>query len=541
MTMVFKATGLYQVAIEGAVPSEGCSESEIEAYEEIRSASMVMFIQLISQQILSQCYRLTDPYKLWIHLKTQFYSDTAYSFVFQIHVLFSVEYEQDKPITEFIDKFEAEWAILTQMATSGSSTYRTKLIEFLDQDEAKRDVLLSTLIPYMTNVIDNISTKGDISYAEAKQRLIGLPSNQKIIQDSTFVAYRKRKVLNNNTPNNNTPNNNNQTKTPVSIGKLAQICCTWCKKHGHPFEGHMWYHCSRLKEEQKKKAQSAHVSAESTEACITDVALTAVSTPIHSAWIFDTGSSSHMTSDLDKFETIIANHGTVKVGGGVILVHEGKGTCLVHPLLPDGTTTTVRLVNVLYVPTLGHSLLSWNVLRSRFTCEMGGKDVLVKLNGSVVLHGEFAGNLPYLNENKNNEHDTTHNALVTAASKSHIHWHEAFGHVNSMFQQKAYYEDGTILPELPSGFQFDCDACSLSKSVHHVPKPTMTRATKPLELIYSDLSGKAPVPSMGGNYYYLTLIDDCTRFSWIYFLKNKSDAPAAIKDFVKKVQRQTNY
>ena len=59
-----------------------------------------------------------------------------------------------------------------------------------------------------------------------------------------------------------------------------------------------------------------------------------------------------------------------------------------------------------------------------------------------------------------------------------------------------------------------------------------TRASKPLELIHSDLSGKAAVPSLGGSFYCLSLIDDCTRFTWIYFLKRKSDAIAAIIDFI---------
>ena len=44
---------------------------------------------------------------------------------------------------------------------------------------------------------------------------------------------------------------------------------------------------------------------------------------------------------------------------------------------PSSSISTVRLMNVLFVPQLGHNLISWNVLRSRFICEMGGKDVFV--------------------------------------------------------------------------------------------------------------------------------------------------------------------
>ena len=92
-----------------------------------------------------------------------------------------------------------------------------------------------------------------------------------------------------------------------------------------------------------------------------------------------------MTSNLELFEVIQKDHGTVKVGGNHLLEYEGKGTCILHPLLPDGTSTTVRLMNVLYIPQLGHNLLSWNCLRSSFVCIMTGKDVFVLRDDICIL------------------------------------------------------------------------------------------------------------------------------------------------------------
>jgi transposase InsO family protein len=46
------------------------------------------------------------------------------------------------------------------------------------------------------------------------------------------------------------------------------------------------------------------------------------------------------------------------------------------------------------------------------------------------------------------------------------------------------------------------------------------------------------VPSYGNKNNYMTLVDDYTRATWVYFLKQKSDAPAAIKDFVAMCERQ---
>ena len=95
-------------------------------------------------------------------------------------------------------------------------------------------------------------------------------------------------------------------------------------------------------------------------------------------WIFDTAASLYMTSDLGRFETFSAHFGTIEVAGETFLEYKGKGSCLIYPLYPDGTTSVVRLTNVLYVPTLGHNVISWNVLRNRFSYLMGGNHIYVK-------------------------------------------------------------------------------------------------------------------------------------------------------------------
>ena len=120
---------------------------------------------------------------------------------------------------------------------------------------------------------------------------------------------------------------------------------------------------------------------------------------------------------------------------------------------------------------------------------------------------------------------------------TYSHWHKAFGHVDTFARNKSLYEDGEILLNF---IKYNCQPCLLSKSVHHPPESSLTRATKPLERIFSDLSKKTPIPSLGGSYYYITFIDDFLCFTWIYFLKEKSQAVAAIKDFINIVENQTS-
>ena len=64
MVMIFKTTGLYDVIVLGASCPNGNSNSDIEAYREIKSSTMIIIIQLISQQILAKCNRIHDSYEL---------------------------------------------------------------------------------------------------------------------------------------------------------------------------------------------------------------------------------------------------------------------------------------------------------------------------------------------------------------------------------------------------------------------------------------------------------------------------------------------
>ena len=48
-------------------------------------------------------------------------------------------------------------------------------------------------------------------------------------------------------------------------------------------------------------------------------------------------------------------------------------------------------------------------------------------------------------------------------------------------------------------------------------------AKEPLQLIHSEICGPLEVPSISHAVYFLTFIDDFSRKSWVYFLKNKSE------------------
>jgi transposase InsO family protein len=60
-----------------------------------------------------------------------------------------------------------------------------------------------------------------------------------------------------------------------------------------------------------------------------------------------------------------------------------------------------------------------------------------------------------------------------------------------------------------------------------------------LELVHVDVCGPMQTKPLGGAYYFLLFIDDYTRYTWVYFLRKKSDVFEYFKEFKNMVEKQT--
>ena len=69
-----------------------------------------------------------------------------------------------------------------------------------------------------------------------------------------------------------------------------------------------------------------------------------------------------------------------------------------------------------------------------------------------------------------------------------------------------------------------------------LPKVSDTKSSEILELIHTDVCGPMQTVTPGGNRYFMTMIDDNSKYTVLYLLKNKSDVTARIKEYVKFVQ-----
>ncbi|KAJ9690830.1 hypothetical protein PVL29_013135 [Vitis rotundifolia] len=98
-----------------------------------------------------------------------------------------------------------------------------------------------------------------------------------------------------------------------------------------------------------------------------------------------------------------------------------------------------------------------------------------------------------------------------------------------------------MFPHLFQGldvFEFHCETCELAKHTCVSFPISNKRSSHPFHLIHSDIWGPSTVPNVFGVRWFVSLIDDCTRVTWIFFFKQKSDVNIVIPTFHSMVQNQ---
>jgi hypothetical protein len=89
-------------------------------------------------------------------------------------------------------------------------------------------------------------------------------------------------------------------------------------------------------------------------------------------------------------------------------------------------------------------------------------------------------------------------------------WHAALGHPCKASVNQKPNTDGYLIADCPSNFT--CNPCALSKSKHTVPKPVGYKSIEVFELIRTDVCGPYPNEWIDGSKYFLTAIDDFSKF-----------------------------
>jgi hypothetical protein len=104
-------------------------------------------------------------------------------------------------------------------------------------------------------------------------------------------------------------------------------------------------------------------------------------------------------------------------------------------------------------------------------------------------------------------------------------WHFRLGHTsfNRLELMKKLYPDIEV-----NKIDFCCDICHLAKQRKLPYDLSYSRASHCLELLHMDIWGPFSTPTPHGHKYFLTIVDDFSRFTWIILMKAKSETASKI-------------
>ncbi|GJY94022.1 retrovirus-related pol polyprotein from transposon TNT 1-94 [Tanacetum coccineum] len=248
-------------------------------------------------------------------------------------------------------------------------------------------------------------------------------------------------------------------------------------------------------------------------------------------WIINSGCSKHMTGNRALLTNFVEKFlGTVRFGNNDFAVIAGYG---------DVVIGSMTIKKVYYVEGLGHNLFSvgqfcdkgLEVAFRKSTCFVRNED------GVDLLTGDRSSNLYTiaLNEIASNSLACL---LAKASSSQSWLWHQRLSHLN--FATINNLVKSNLVRGLPKmKFEKDhlCSACEQGKihRKHHKSK-TAFASNKPLYLLHMDLCGPMRVESINGKRYVLVVVDDYSRYTWVFFLHSKDEASEVIISFIKKTQ-----
>jgi transposase InsO family protein len=169
-----------------------------------------------------------------------------------------------------------------------------------------------------------------------------------------------------------------------------------------------------------------------------------------------------------------------------------------------------------------------------------GVEVSRREDSSIVFMGHLKNKLYLVDFNKSKAKLET--CLVAKSSMGWL-WLRRLAHVG-MRNLAKLLKDEHILGLTNVHFKKDrvCSACQAKKQVGvpHLPK-SIVSTKQPLELIHMDLFGPVAYISIGGNKYGLIIVDDYTRFTWVFFVFDKSQVQEKVKIFIRRAQREFNF
>ena len=206
----------------------------------------------------------------------------------------------------------------------------------------------------------------------------------------------------------------------------------------------------------------------------------------------------------------------------------------------------IALNNVYFIPGFKRNLISVSkLLEFNYSVSFYNKFVIIYRNGLNICLGMQENDLyvlrllipkPLLNtEMFKVEKPKTKRQKISQNDDTYL-WHLRLGHIN-LDRLNRLVKSGH-LNELKIGTLPVCESCLEGKITKRPFTGKWLRVKEPLELIHSDVCGPINVKARGGYEYFVTFIDDYSRYGYVYLMQRKSETFEKFKEFRAEVENQ---
>lgn len=256
-------------------------------------------------------------------------------------------------------------------------------------------------------------------------------------------------------------------------------------------------------------------------------------------WCLDSGCSAHMCSNASLFESVAEVEKTLHLANNETTKVNGVGDVKIE-IKEKRKNNDVTLKNVLLVSDLRQNLISVSKITDKGHEVHFRKNeaVIVKNNGEEWLRAKRYGNLYYINieQYQTNKIDSENYSDIDL-------WHYRMGHLNEHDLKNMSIKDKVHGMNIKENDKLSkCEICITEKQVANSYKSANEKRTNHLlEIVHSDVCGPMRTESLSGRKYFVTFIDDYSRYCEVYFLSQKSEVFEAFQNYKAAVENFTGH
>jgi hypothetical protein len=543
-------------------------------WDKADKSAVLVIKTTIPEALLPTIRHLDTSQEVWQHLESAYDNSTATSIATKVGALFQVRLEATSNMSTYLSTFFNIWTELKTLGVNMDEPILCAILIYCLPDEyllergilvqgKREDLVLAKIRPYLLNA--ELNHKAQSAHALNASPGPRNPGRRNSFPPCQYVAQRG--------PYKGKRCNGTNHPTTTCFRKLNDWFFAKTGKTGKKWsvmDKALLLECGKLADSNGAVPQALWASPqdvkddppqdEDTHDPRANVMFGNIEGPFSSAYlasyhaqegILDSGCTDHVIGSASAMTDYTHLHTPLPISGfgsNMACSAVGKGSIL----LPSNPPTTSP--GALHVPSVRHNLYSISRLQDAglgtYFPPRSSSALVLNSSGHIVASVSREHNLYTLRPSSFLQHPTAFASTGSlepppSLSDPSILYHYRLGHCNfNYLHLMARDSMATGLPESlpvpPSSGGLTCVTCTQGKLSSTPHPPSTSRASAPLELVHMDLCGKVDPPTRHRQSYFLTIVDDFSRYSAVLLLPKKSDTTAAFQAWAKLATNKLN-